>query len=202
MSTRLNDIEVHEISFVPKGANKQKKWILMKEDRAVLKRDVIEQALTFLTDALAEANKGAGANGESIDKSVEAAANVLGAQQGNAPDTAVVPKEITEAIQKIGDAIVALAERTKDGDGETEKRLAKIEGAVTSLTERMLETAKNHDALAKALEAANDRLTRQAEQIRKMVSATDVPSPVGNSTGSQHQQDVVWGMDLAPQARR
>jgi len=82
----LGEVEIDFISFVPRGAN-QKKYFLVKEDRA-LKDDILKSILETDEGDISRVLKEAGLEGEASGVQ-EAAANLLKACKDELPDGAL-----------------------------------------------------------------------------------------------------------------
>ena len=82
----LDEVEIDFISFVPRGANR-KKYFLVKEDRA-LKDDILKSILETDEGDISRVLKEAGLKGEAAGV-LEAAAKLLKAYKDELPDGAL-----------------------------------------------------------------------------------------------------------------
>ena len=91
----LGEVEIDFISFVPRGANR-KKYFLVKEDRA-LKDDILKSILETDEGDVSRALKEAGMEGEAAGV-LEAAAKLLKAYKDELPDGAlrILAKQLKE----------------------------------------------------------------------------------------------------------
>jgi len=98
----LGEVEIDFISFVPRGANR-KKYFLVKEDRA-LKDDILKSILETDEGDISGVLKEAGLEGEAAGV-LEAAAKLLNAYKDELPDGAlqILAKGQRAARAQVGD---------------------------------------------------------------------------------------------------
>ena len=157
----LGEVEIDFISFVPRGANR-KKYFLVKEDRA-LKDDILKSILETDEGDISRVLKEAGLEGEPAGV-LEAAAKLLKAYKDELPDGAL---QILAKASGLPEPQPATKSHTKEeGAGEGKKK----DGAPgTVLSKDALEKMDPAtQAIVKQLQDENEATKAEAREARQM----------------------------------
>ena len=157
----LGEVEIDFISFVPRGANR-KKYFLVKEDRA-LKDDILKSILETDEGDISRILKEAGLEGEAAGV-LEAAAKLLKAYKDDLPDGALQILAKASGLPEPQPA--AKGHTEEEGAGEGTKK----EGAPgTVLSKEALEKMDPAtQAIVKQLQEENTATKAEAREARQM----------------------------------
>ena len=157
----LGEVEIDFISFVPRGANR-KKYFLVKEDRA-LKDDILKSILETDEGDISRVLKEAGLEGEAAGV-LEAAAKLLKAYKDELPDGALRILAKASGLPEIQPA--AKSHTKEEGAGEGTKK----EGAPgTVFSKEALEKMDPAtQVIVKQLLEENEATKSEAREARQM----------------------------------
>ena len=176
----LGEVEIDFISFVPRGANR-KKYFLVKEDRA-LKDDILKSILETDEGDISRVLKEAGLEGEAAGV-LEAASKLLKAYKDELPDGAL---QILAKASGLPEPQPAAKSQTKEeGAGEGKKK----EGAPGELLSK--EALEKMDpatqAIVKQLQEENTATKAEAREARQM--AKELKEGGGGARGEGGQEE-------------
>jgi len=157
----LGEVEIDFISFVPRGANR-KKYFLVKEDRA-LKDDILKSILETDEGDISRVLKEAGLEGEAAGV-LEAAAKLLKAYKDELPDGAL--QILAKACGLPKPQPAAKSHAKEEGAGEGTKK----EGAPGTVLskEAMEKMDPATQAIVKQLQEENTATKAEAREARQM----------------------------------
>lgn len=160
----LGEVEIDFISFVPRGANR-KKYFLVKEDRA-LKDDILKSILETDEGDISRVLKEAGLEGEAAAGVLEAAAKLLKAYKDELPEGAL---QILAKASGLPEPQPAAKSHTKE-EGEGKGEGTEKEGAPgTVLSKEALEKMDPAtQAIVKQLQEENTATKAEAREARQM----------------------------------
>lgn len=175
----LDEVEIDFISFVPRGANR-KKYFLVKEDRA-LKDDILKSILETDEGDISRVLKEAGLEGEAAGV-LEAAAKLLKAYKDELPDGAL---RILAKASGLPEPQPATKSHTKEGAGEGKNK----EGAPGEVLSK--EALEKMDpatqAIVKQLQEENTATKAEAREARQM--AKELKEGGGGARGEGGQEE-------------
>jgi len=163
----LGEVEIDFISFVPRGANR-KKYFLVKEDEQ-LKEDILKSILETDEGEVSRVLKEAGLEGEAAGV-LEAAAKLLKAYRDELPDDAL--RILAKACGLPEKEPAAKNDPKKEGagtegpaEGLSKDAIAKMDPEVKAIFEKM--AADSHTATERAERAENIAKSLQDEKVLK-----------------------------------
>jgi hypothetical protein len=163
----LGEVEIDFISFVPRGANR-KKYFLVKED-GQLKEDILKSILETDEGEVSRVLKEAGLEGEAAGV-LEAAAKLLKAYRDELPDGAL--QILAKACGLPEKEPAAKSDPKKEGagtegsaEGLSKEAIAKMDPEVRAIFEKM--AADSHTATERAERAENIAKSLQDEKVLK-----------------------------------
>ena len=157
----LGEVEIDFISFVPRGANR-KKYFLVKEDRA-LKDDILKSILETDEGDVSRVLKEAGLEGEAAGV-LEAAAKLLKAYKDELPEGAL--QILAKASGLPESQPTAKGHAKEEGAGEGKKKEG-APGAVLS-KEALEKMDPATQAIVKQLQEENTATKAEAREARQM----------------------------------
>ena len=157
----LGEVEIDFISFVPRGANR-KKYFLVKEDRA-LKDDIIKSILETDEGDISRVLKEAGLEGEAAGV-LEAAAKLLKAYKDELPEGAL---QILAKASGLPELQPAAKGHTKEEGAREGKKKEGAAGTVLS-KEALEKMDPATQAIVKQLQEENTATKAEAREARQM----------------------------------
>ena len=157
----LGEVEIDFISFVPRGANR-KKYFLVKEDRA-LKDDIIKSILETDEGDISRVLKEAGLEGEAAGV-LEAAAKLLKAYKDELPESTL---QILAKASGLPEPQPAAKGHTKEEGAREGKKKEGAPGAVLS-KEALEKMDPATQAIVKQLQEENTATKAEAREARQM----------------------------------
>lgn len=199
----LGEVEIDFISFVPRGANR-KKYFLVKEDRS-LKLDILKSILETDEGEVSKILKEAKLEGEAAEV-LEGAAKLLKAYKDELPDDAL--QILAKACGLPEPEVEENNDPKKEGDGEgreddpvkglSKEAIAKMDPATQSIVKQLLEEnvvtkakADNAEKLAKELQDQQvlKEFVAKAEELQNLPVQPLKLGPIMKTLGESHPRE-------------